>query len=225
MPDALGLVAAAPLFCPGTTAFGAVDKLDAGPGAKVRVYRLGGVEQAVQFAALTGAEFVGGDLGRGLARRVGHAARAQLPGDVEVIAVASRARIRCPAGCSNHSGGGRVAGPERAEQVRQVDRVAEALLGAERERARRAGRFSELALRGPRVGEHPPGAREERVPRGGERHRPRRPVESGSRGSRSRLRLEDDNPDWLTCASSAARVKFNSCADEELDLPEVPPPS
>lgn len=81
----------------------------------------------------------------------------------------------------------------------------------ERELARPVGRLGELALRGLRVGEHPPGAREERVP-GGERHRPRRPVERRVPSSRSRLRTEDGNPDWLTCASTAARVKFSSCA-------------
>ena len=59
VPDGLDLVEAAPLFCPGITAFGAVDKLDVGPGDTVAIFGLGGVgHMAVQFAALTGAEVV-----------------------------------------------------------------------------------------------------------------------------------------------------------------------
>jgi alcohol dehydrogenase, propanol-preferring len=57
VPDGLDLAEAAPLFCPGITAFGAVDKLDVGPGDTVAIFGLGGVgHMAVQFAALTGAE-------------------------------------------------------------------------------------------------------------------------------------------------------------------------
>ncbi|WP_133753926.1 alcohol dehydrogenase catalytic domain-containing protein [Naumannella halotolerans] len=60
LPDGLDPVDAAPLFCPGITAFGVVDKLDLGPGDVVAVFGLGGVgHMAVQFAALTGAEVVG----------------------------------------------------------------------------------------------------------------------------------------------------------------------
>jgi propanol-preferring alcohol dehydrogenase len=59
IPDALDLVEAAPLFCPGITAFGAVSHLDVGPGDTVAVFGLGGVgHMAVQFAALTGADVV-----------------------------------------------------------------------------------------------------------------------------------------------------------------------
>lgn len=59
VPAGLDLVEAAPLFCPGITAYGAVDKLDVGPGDIVAVFGLGGVgHMAVQFAALTGAEVV-----------------------------------------------------------------------------------------------------------------------------------------------------------------------
>lgn len=59
VPPELDLVDAAPLFCPGITAYGAVDKLDIGPGSVVAVFGLGGVgHMAVQFAALTGAEVV-----------------------------------------------------------------------------------------------------------------------------------------------------------------------
>jgi alcohol dehydrogenase, propanol-preferring len=59
VPENLDLIAAAPLFCPGITAYGAVDKLTIGPGDTVAVFGLGGVgHMAVQFAALTGAEVV-----------------------------------------------------------------------------------------------------------------------------------------------------------------------
>lgn len=59
VPETLDLAASAPLFCPGITAFGAVSKLDIGPGDTVAVLGLGGVgHMAVQFAALTGAEVV-----------------------------------------------------------------------------------------------------------------------------------------------------------------------
>ncbi len=59
VPANLDLVDAAPLFCPGITAYGAVDKLDVGPGDVVAVFGLGGVgHMAVQMAALTGAEVV-----------------------------------------------------------------------------------------------------------------------------------------------------------------------
>jgi propanol-preferring alcohol dehydrogenase len=60
VPESLDLVDAAPLFCPGITAYGAVSKLDgAGPGTTVAVFGLGGVgHMAVQFALLTGAEVV-----------------------------------------------------------------------------------------------------------------------------------------------------------------------
>jgi len=59
VPDNLDLVEAAPLFCPGITAYGVVDKVDIGPGSVVAVFGLGGVgHMAVQMAALTGAEVV-----------------------------------------------------------------------------------------------------------------------------------------------------------------------
>ena len=59
IPDALDLVEAAPLFCPGITAYGAVSHLDVGPGDTIAVFGLGGVgHMAVQFAVLTGAEVV-----------------------------------------------------------------------------------------------------------------------------------------------------------------------
>lgn len=56
IPEGLDLIDAAPLFCPGITAFGAVEKLDVGPGDTVAIFGPGGVgHMAIQFAALTGA--------------------------------------------------------------------------------------------------------------------------------------------------------------------------
>jgi propanol-preferring alcohol dehydrogenase len=59
VPENLDLIDAAPLFCPGITAYGAVDKLTIGPDDTVAVFGLGGVgHMAIQFAALTGADVV-----------------------------------------------------------------------------------------------------------------------------------------------------------------------
>jgi propanol-preferring alcohol dehydrogenase len=59
VPETLDLVAAAPLFCPGITAFGAVEKLQLAAGSRVGVFGLGGVgHMAVQFARLAGAEVI-----------------------------------------------------------------------------------------------------------------------------------------------------------------------
>lgn len=59
VPANLDLVDSAPLFCPGITAFAAVDKLTIGAGDTVAIFGLGGVgHMAVQFAALTGARVV-----------------------------------------------------------------------------------------------------------------------------------------------------------------------
>lgn len=59
IPEGLDLIDAAPLFCPGITAYGVVDKIDVGPGDVVAVFGLGGVgHMAVQMAVLTGAEVV-----------------------------------------------------------------------------------------------------------------------------------------------------------------------
>lgn len=59
VPDALDLVEAAPLFCPGITAYGAVDKLGLTGGEKVGVFGPGGVgHMAIQFAAIKGAQVV-----------------------------------------------------------------------------------------------------------------------------------------------------------------------
>ncbi len=57
VPVELDLVEAAPLFCPGITAYGAISRLDLTPGSKLAVFGLGGVgHMAVQFARLAGAE-------------------------------------------------------------------------------------------------------------------------------------------------------------------------
>lgn len=59
VPENLDLTEAAPLFCPGVTAYGVVDKIDVGPGDVVAVFGLGGVgHMAIQMAVLTGAEVV-----------------------------------------------------------------------------------------------------------------------------------------------------------------------
>lgn len=57
LPPELDLVEAAPLFCPGITAYGAISKLDLAPGRRLAVFGLGGVgHMAVQFARAAGAE-------------------------------------------------------------------------------------------------------------------------------------------------------------------------
>jgi propanol-preferring alcohol dehydrogenase len=57
VPAELDLVEAAPLFCPGITAYGAISKLDLSPGHRLAVFGLGGVgHMAVQFARAAGAE-------------------------------------------------------------------------------------------------------------------------------------------------------------------------
>ena len=58
VPSSLDLVDAAPLFCPGITAYHAVKKVDElGPGKNVAVFGLGGVgHMVVQWARLAGAE-------------------------------------------------------------------------------------------------------------------------------------------------------------------------
>jgi len=57
LPEGLDIIEAAPLFCPGITAYGAVDKVTIGQADTVAVFGLGGVgHMAIQFAALTGAD-------------------------------------------------------------------------------------------------------------------------------------------------------------------------
>jgi propanol-preferring alcohol dehydrogenase len=68
IPEGLDLAAAAPLFCPGITAFSAVKKLGIQPGQRVAVFGLGGVGHlAIQFARLAGAEVIA--VSRGTAHR------------------------------------------------------------------------------------------------------------------------------------------------------------
>lgn len=57
IPPELDLIEAAPLFCPGITAYSAVASLGVGQGDRVAVFGMGGVgHMAVQFAVLAGAE-------------------------------------------------------------------------------------------------------------------------------------------------------------------------
>lgn len=68
VPESLDLVDAAPLFCPGITAYGVMDKVDVGPGDVVALFGLGGVgHMALQMALLTGAEVIA--VGRNAAHR------------------------------------------------------------------------------------------------------------------------------------------------------------
>ncbi len=57
LPSNIDAIKAAPLFCAGVTAFGAVKKAGIGPGSKVAIFGVGGVGHiAVQLAKLYGAE-------------------------------------------------------------------------------------------------------------------------------------------------------------------------
>lgn len=59
IPDGLDDVEAAPLLCPGITAYGAVAKANLTPSKTVAVFGVGGVgHMALQFAALTGASTI-----------------------------------------------------------------------------------------------------------------------------------------------------------------------
>lgn len=59
LPDSLDDASAAPLFCPGITAYGAVAKARLSPAKSVAVFGIGGVGHvALQFAGLTGASTV-----------------------------------------------------------------------------------------------------------------------------------------------------------------------
>lgn len=59
IPDELDDAEAAPLFCPGITAYGSVAKARLGPGRRVAVFGVGGVgHMVIQFAGLTGADVI-----------------------------------------------------------------------------------------------------------------------------------------------------------------------
>lgn len=59
IPDEISDAEAAPLFCPGVTAYGAVHKAGLQPGQTMALFGVGGVGHMVlQFAALTGARLV-----------------------------------------------------------------------------------------------------------------------------------------------------------------------
>jgi alcohol dehydrogenase, propanol-preferring len=65
VPDELSDAEAAPLFCPGITAYGAVARAELAPGKKVAVFGMGGVgHMVVQFARLTGADVIVAARGR-----------------------------------------------------------------------------------------------------------------------------------------------------------------
>lgn len=65
LPDGLDSVGAAPLFCPGVTAYSAVSRASLAPGDTVAVFGLGGVgHMVVQFARLAGAEVIAAARGR-----------------------------------------------------------------------------------------------------------------------------------------------------------------
>jgi propanol-preferring alcohol dehydrogenase len=59
LPDDLSLEGAAPLFCPGISAFGSVSKAHLAPGKSVAVFGIGGVGHLVlQLAGLCGADVI-----------------------------------------------------------------------------------------------------------------------------------------------------------------------
>jgi len=75
IPDSLGFEEAAPLFCPGVTAYRAVKRAGVKPGQRVAVIGIGGVgHMSLQFAKLAGAEVIAVDRLQGqleLARQLG----------------------------------------------------------------------------------------------------------------------------------------------------------
>jgi propanol-preferring alcohol dehydrogenase len=59
VPDAIPDVEAAPLFCPGITAYHAVRKAELGPGKRIVLFGMGGVgHMIIQFARLAGADVI-----------------------------------------------------------------------------------------------------------------------------------------------------------------------
>ena len=82
VPENVGDVEAAPLFCPGLTAFGALAKAKLSPGKKVAVFGIGGIGHiALQLARLWGADVIA------VSRSDAHAALAEELGATEVIRV------------------------------------------------------------------------------------------------------------------------------------------
>jgi propanol-preferring alcohol dehydrogenase len=86
VPAGLSDTEAAPLFCPGVTAYGAVSKAELLPGSSVGVFGVGGVGHVViQLALLAGADvvtFTNNPLHRDLARELGAAVDEQYqPGE------------------------------------------------------------------------------------------------------------------------------------------------
>jgi propanol-preferring alcohol dehydrogenase len=75
VPDEIDDLFAAPLFCPGVTAYSAVAKARLSPGRRVAIFGIGGVgHMALQFARLTGAETIAVSRGSGhltMAKRLG----------------------------------------------------------------------------------------------------------------------------------------------------------
>ncbi|HEV3154376.1 MAG TPA: alcohol dehydrogenase catalytic domain-containing protein [Candidatus Baltobacteraceae bacterium] len=75
VPDGLIDAEAAPLFCPGITAYHAVEKANLRPGQLAAIFGMGGVgHMIVQLAALSGAEVIvvaRGEKHRALAKRLG----------------------------------------------------------------------------------------------------------------------------------------------------------
>ncbi|MCU1280537.1 MAG: propanol-preferring alcohol dehydrogenase, partial [bacterium] len=92
VPDALDDAEAAPLFCPGVTAYSAVQKARLSPARRVAVFGIGGVgHMALQFARLAGAETIAVSRGRRhltVAERLG--ARALDASVVDAAAVLQR---------------------------------------------------------------------------------------------------------------------------------------
>ncbi|MEM2910017.1 MAG: alcohol dehydrogenase catalytic domain-containing protein [Nitrososphaerota archaeon] len=59
LPDSLNPIEAAPFFCPGVTAYGAVLKADLKPGKRAAIFGIGGVgHMVIQIAKLYGAEVI-----------------------------------------------------------------------------------------------------------------------------------------------------------------------
>ena len=93
VPDSIGDLEAAPLFCPGVTAYRAVIASGASPASAVAVFGIGGVGHfAIQFARLFGARVIGVSRGaqhRKLALEMG-ADEAIDPSDSEALLELSR---------------------------------------------------------------------------------------------------------------------------------------